>query len=117
MTKQLVNLGTADKGNGDPLRIAFQKINGMFDELYAGGIGGASIVVSADAPDNPVVGALWFNDNDGRLYIYYDSFWVDTNPATGPSIPSQTGNAGKVLTTNGSTLSWTNEIDGGTASS
>ena len=35
MAKQTVNIGTsANKGNGDPLRTAFTKINANFDELY-----------------------------------------------------------------------------------
>lgn len=34
MTQQLINLGTADKGNGDPLRTAFDKVNQNFNELY-----------------------------------------------------------------------------------
>ncbi len=35
MSKQLINLGNENAGNGDPLRIAFTKINDNFDELYA----------------------------------------------------------------------------------
>ena len=36
MAKKTVNIGTsANKGNGDPLRTAFGKINDNFDELYA----------------------------------------------------------------------------------
>lgn len=34
MAKQQINLGTPDKGNGDPLRVAFAKVNANFDELY-----------------------------------------------------------------------------------
>lgn len=35
MAKQTVNIGTsANKGNGDPLRTAFTKINQNFTELY-----------------------------------------------------------------------------------
>ena len=35
MAKQTVNLGTAaNDGTGDPLRSAFNKINGNFDEVY-----------------------------------------------------------------------------------
>jgi acetyltransferase-like isoleucine patch superfamily enzyme len=34
MTKQTINLGTPDKGNGDPLRVAFTKVNDNFTELY-----------------------------------------------------------------------------------
>ena len=35
MAKQTVNLGTsANKGDGDPLRTAFTKVNSNFTELY-----------------------------------------------------------------------------------
>lgn len=36
MAKKIINVGTSvNKGNGDPLRTAFQKINDNFDELYS----------------------------------------------------------------------------------
>ena len=36
MTKQIINLGqTANDRTGDPLRVAFEKVNENFDELYA----------------------------------------------------------------------------------
>jgi hypothetical protein len=35
MSKQLINLGNENAGNGDPIRIAFGKVNSNFDELYA----------------------------------------------------------------------------------
>lgn len=36
MAKQSVNIGSSEnKGDGDPLRTAFQKINENFDENYA----------------------------------------------------------------------------------
>ena len=34
MTQKTINLGTADQGNGDPLRVAFGKVNDNFTELY-----------------------------------------------------------------------------------
>jgi hypothetical protein len=35
MAKQTINLGTRENaGNGDPLRVAFNKINENFNELY-----------------------------------------------------------------------------------
>ena len=35
MAKQIINIGTAaDDKTGDPLRTAFSKINGNFDEMY-----------------------------------------------------------------------------------
>src|SRR4030095_10752872 len=37
MSKQTINIGSAaNDGTGDPLRTAFQKCNGNFDELYVG---------------------------------------------------------------------------------
>jgi hypothetical protein len=35
MTQQIINIGQADKGNGDPLRTAFSKVNENFTELYS----------------------------------------------------------------------------------
>lgn len=35
MAKQTINIGSSvNKGDGDPLRTAFDKINDNFDELY-----------------------------------------------------------------------------------
>ena len=34
MTKQLINVGRPDRGDGDPLRVAFVKINDNFNEVY-----------------------------------------------------------------------------------
>jgi hypothetical protein len=68
MTKQIINLGqTANDRTGDPLRVAFEKVNENFDELYA---------------------------------------------RTGDDIqiPALAGNNKKVLTTNGTTLSWGSTI-------
>lgn len=48
MSKQIINLGqTANDRTGDPLRIAFEKVNSNFDELYA--------TTGADAPANQLV--------------------------------------------------------------
>jgi len=36
MAKQIINIGTSvNKGDGDPLRTAFNKINANFTELYS----------------------------------------------------------------------------------
>ena len=41
---------------------------------------------SPSAPENPVDGQMWWNTNDGRLYIYYtdidSSQWVPATPET-----------------------------------
>ena len=52
MTKQIINIGTADKGNGDPLRTAFTKVNENFDELY--------IALGLNADVNLNIGAFEF---------------------------------------------------------
>ena len=59
MAKQTINLGTTpNKGDGDPLRTAFRKINENFDELYSGAaleLGafefGGSTITTTDSSD------------------------------------------------------------------
>ncbi len=106
----LINIGaTANDRNGDPLRTAFTKINDAvdridsnFSELY----NASTLVVSNNSPDTPITGSLWYDTVSGRMYVYYDSNWIDTNPSDVFTLPSQSGNVGKFLTTNGSTTSW-----------
>jgi hypothetical protein len=130
MTKQLINIGTsANKGNGDPLRTAFNKINENFSELYTqlDGFGlnnsipsltgndgkylsndGAALVwhtltiptdinqladsshllpspdlvasVGTTPPGVHPTGTLWYDSTSGRLYVYFDSSWIDASP-------------------------------------
>ncbi len=51
---------------------------------------GGSIEISATAPTGPSDGDLWWDSDDGKLYIYYDDGtsqqWVD---AAGPSVAVQ----------------------------
>jgi hypothetical protein len=75
------------------------------------GGGGASVVVSDTAPVSPSVGNIWFDSNKLNTYIYYNdgdsSQWVNaTSVSVGTILPAQTGNSGKFLTTDGSTVSW-----------
>ena len=42
--------------------------------------GGSMTFSSSTAPANPQEGNMWWNTTDGRLYIYYDSSWVDASP-------------------------------------
>jgi len=51
---------------------------------------GTNVIVSPTAPISPSEGDFWFNSEDGKSYIYYDSYWVDTNPI----IPGPTGPTG-----------------------
>ena len=48
-------------------------------------IGVASITASDTPPVSPAAGNLWFSTDEGSLYVYYDSFWVDISGATGPN--------------------------------
>lgn len=80
MAKQLINLGNADKGNGDPIRLAFSKVNGNFDEIYAT-LEGFDLINSL--PD--------ISGNDGK-YLTVDNgelFWGDI---TFPTVSELTAN-------------------------
>ncbi len=86
MTQRIINTGVADKGNGDPLRTAFTKVNDNFTELY--NQVAASVVVDATPPETPGEGDLWWDPEGGRLYISYDSTWIDASPVDGAGISS-----------------------------
>jgi len=46
----------------------------------------AGVTVSDTPPSSPSVGDQWYNSVEGRTYVYYDSFWVDSNPGiVGPA--------------------------------
>ena len=109
MSQQIINLGTADKGNGDVLRTAFTKVNENFAELYNSV--SAVVVASATAPAGPGAGDLWWNSEDGRMYIYYGTSWVDASPVDGAGISSTdrlvNGNAELVLENDGTITSVT----------
>ena len=42
---------------------------------------GASVTVSTTAPTSPATGDLWYDETDGRTYVYNASAWVDASPA------------------------------------
>lgn len=44
--------------------------------------------VSDSAPSSPDAGDLWFNSNQGRLFSYYDSTWVEISGAVGATGPT-----------------------------
>jgi hypothetical protein len=99
MTILYVNTGTSpNKGDGDSLRVSFDKINQNFRELITSistaTTSTASIQVGAMAPTDPAIGSLWYDVITGRLYVWYDNYWVDTNPdaVAGPTGPR--GNPG-----------------------
>ena len=47
-----------------------------------GGAAGANVTISPTAPDGAAEGDMWFNSDNGRLFIYYTgNVWVDASPA------------------------------------
>lgn len=87
MTQQIINTGVADKGNGDPIRTAFTKVNANFTELF--NHVSAGVTASDIAPSTPGEGDLWWDIVSGRLYVYFGS-WVDASPGDGAGIPTAT---------------------------
>jgi hypothetical protein len=79
MSQQSINLGTADSGNGDPLRTAFDKVNDNFTELYSSVIATGVVSTSASPPVSPGEGDLWWDTTDGNLYVYYSGVWTSAN--------------------------------------
>ena len=93
MTILYVNTGTSpNKGDGDSLRTSFEKINQNFSELVASigtGTNGTANIHVGTSSTSTNTGALWFDTISGKMYIYYDSVWVDPNPdaVAGPQGP------------------------------
>jgi hypothetical protein len=71
----------------------------------------SSVTISDTAPVSPTSGNIWFDSTKLNTYVYYNdgdsSQWVNaTSVSVGTILPTQTGNTGKFLTTDGSTVSW-----------
>ena len=132
MTQKTINLGIADKGNGDPLRVAFDKVNDNFTELYAnlttylpnpdGNDGkflttdGVDLIWETIPSPEPVTisagstppgthpeGTLWYDTVSGRIYVYFDSSWIDASPKgvassimSGTKASNATGTVGQI---------------------
>ena len=55
-------------------------VNGEWTELQGGGGGGSGISVSASAPISAIEGSAWFDNTDGKFYVYDGTFWVESAP-------------------------------------
>jgi hypothetical protein len=97
MTQQIINVGTNPNSNdGDPIRTAFQKTNANFTELYSqiGGGNNFSVVAGSNPPDNPVANELWWNSDNGKLYVRYLNSWVETSSTSTGGYIGSTGYTG-----------------------
>ena len=54
-------------------------------------------LVSDTPPASPTVGDIWFESDSGKTFVYYDSFWVESNSGGSGSVQETT------LTTNSAT--------------
>jgi hypothetical protein len=69
---RLLGRGSA-AGSGDPEEIILGSgLTMTGTTLSAAGGGGASVTISPTAPGSPSAGDLWFNSENGTLYVYYD---------------------------------------------
>jgi len=50
---------------------------------------GTQLSISASAPASPSEGEMWWESDSGKLYVYYDSYWVESNNPN--KIPSSDG--------------------------
>jgi hypothetical protein len=133
MTQQIINIGSAaNDGKGDSLRSAGIKMNANFTELYSTkvpdlfgnankvlGTNGTSLFWVPSTVSNAIqttsvyndptwIGTLAYTKLTGRPTIptLVSQLANDTGFITTNGLPSQGGNVGKYLTTNGSALSW-----------
>lgn len=88
MAQQIINVGAVPNDNtGDPLRIAYQKCNNNFDELYESIEANGYLYVPAisGAPTTPpvtVTGKLpiVIDSSNNKLYFYSSGSWRDAGP-------------------------------------
>jgi len=99
MTQKSINLGTADQGNGDPIRVAFGKVNDNFTELYT----------ALGLIDNSLnLGAFEFTGStlsttDSTPIVIDQAATITSNLSVGGDIVPQTANGGDL---GSSTLPW-----------
>ena len=76
MVQQVINIGSsANKGDGDPLRTAFDKVNDNFTEVYFGPPQYTQIELDSLPP---VEGQLVYNTTTGK----FQGYAADTGDST-----------------------------------
>lgn len=75
----LSDVNSSSATNGQVLSFS----SGQWIPATVSGVGGNTISASDTSPSSPGVGTLWFNTNTGRMYVYYDSYWIESgSPVT-----------------------------------
>lgn len=76
-----------------------------YGTVVSAGSSGASVTISDTAPSGAGVGDIWYESDTGKMFVYYDSFWVEatgvngingTNGATGAGVVAG-GTTGQIL--------------------
>jgi hypothetical protein len=84
MTILYINTGTSpNAGDGDSIRLAFNKVNANFTYLSTasfGPTGQMTSIVSDTVPIGATTGTIWYDDISGRSFVYYNNTWVDASP-------------------------------------
>ena len=60
--------------------------SGVLTWAAAGVSSGSSVTTGVTPPVGPEIGDLWYDTESGRIYIYFDSSWIDSNPPVSESI-------------------------------
>ena len=80
--------------------------------ISGGGGGGASVSIGTEAPTSPSAGDLWFNNNLGRTFIYYDeaevgagstAVWIDAAPFNYDYVSTPGKSSSTITATDGQT--------------
>lgn len=60
------------------------------------GSGNASLTVSDTPPADPEAGDLWFESDTGKVFVYYDSFWIETGGGGATGVATELSEIGDV---------------------
>ena len=130
MAQEIINIGNvANDGNGDPLRLAFEKINNNFTQLYsiAGGSGAAAGVDGSVQfrATNDLLSVAYSNGTwvafgaPDKFYVSYDGvIWTNTPAPVSQQIRAvyatpvgfiAVGDGGTIITSNDVGVTWSVE--------
>jgi hypothetical protein len=81
-----------------------QGVQGIQGEVGPAGLDGADgidgidgedgkFTVSETPPTSPETGDVWYNSTNGRQFVYYDNYWVESTTA----IVGQTGGTSGII--------------------